>query len=361
MSRKFRTFAARLGQPALRIPLGAALLTALLMASGPRALWAHFEGVEPYWLGLAVPLYAASLLVRGVRWWLLLQPLSPQGNWLDTTAISTLGWSLNNVLPFRLGEVMRVYLFGLRSHLSIAALLPSAVAERLLDVAVLVGTMGGGLLLLGLSGAGGIEGTGLPTLGAGLFFLLGVGLALWILPHLRLPSISSRRRAARLLSRLFDLFARYQEATRLCLRPSNLARGLGLTALAWALQALQYATFFAAFGAEIHPLQMAVAFALFMLTFAINLVPGQLGTYEAFFVLAFSVFHATDPELLLAIALGTHATNLVLLSLLGVASYLKLGIDRAVLREAWNLRAGRTRGTADEVLGKSEAPPVSNR
>src|SRR3972149_1500816 len=88
-------------QPLVRAGLGIGILVGLLLAVGPPDVWSHLERLNLRWLALAAPLYAASLLVRGLRWHILLRPLHPRRGWLDTTAISTLGWSLNNVLPFR--------------------------------------------------------------------------------------------------------------------------------------------------------------------------------------------------------------------------------------------------------------------
>lgn len=313
----------KLLQPLVRGALGIAVLTGLLIAAGPGEVWAHLGQANPWWLALATPLYAASLLVRGLRWHLLVRPLHPRGGWLDTTATSTLGWSLNNVLPLRLGEIARLYLMSVRGNVRVASLLPSALAERVLDVVCLLGAVATGLFLLGFPALAQVPA---PALAFSVAALLGLGLI----------SVLWRLAPARIAGMLVD----YRRATEATLRGPTVIWAMALTILAWVLQGLQYATFFWALGVQVNLFPLAMGFAAFMLTFAVNFVPGQVGTYEAFFVAVFSAALAADPELLLAIALATHTANALLLSLLGVASYLRLGVGTGILRTAWQIRWG---------------------
>ncbi|MBI2910935.1 MAG: flippase-like domain-containing protein [Chloroflexi bacterium] len=329
---------ATLLQPLVRAGLGIGVLVGLLLAIGLPDVWSHLERLDLRWLALAAPLYAASLLVRGVRWHLLLRPLQPRSGWLDTTAISTLGWSLNNVLPFRLGEIARLHLQSARGGVGFASLLPSALAERVLDVIVLVGIVAAGLLLLGLPVIAPVPATALAA-------SLAVLLSLALLPFAwRLAPARWMRNIRALLPQrlrpLRTMLADYGRATQATLHGPTLVWALALTVLAWTVQGLQYTTLFLALGVEPDPRLMAMGFAIFMLTFAVNFVPGQVGTYEAFFVAVFSALQVADPEVLLAIALATHSANFLFLSLLGLASYLGLGLGHHALRTAWQIHHG---------------------
>ena len=335
---KHVTSPTKLLQPLVRAALGIGVLVGLLLAVGPSDVWGHLERVNLLWLALAAPLYAASLLVRGVRWHLLLRPLHPRSGWLATTAISTLGWSLNNILPLRLGEIARLHLQSTRGGVSFASLLPSALAERVLDVVVLVGGVATGLLLIGLPAMAPLPAA---ALAASLAGLLGLGLlsTVWRLAPVRwLRGV--RTRLPQRFRPIHTMLTDYGRATQATLRGPTLGWALALTLLAWVIQGLEYTTLFLALGAEPPPLLMAVGFAIFMLTFSVNFVPGQVGTYEAFFVAVFSAVQVADPEVLLAVALATHTANFLLLSLLGLLSYLGLGVGSHTLRTAWRIRWG---------------------
>src|SRR5919201_5939255 len=80
---------------------------------------------------LAVGLYFAGVWTRSVRWGLLL----PQQSVPTTTLFRTLvvGFTANNVLPVRMGELARAYLLARWRGVPYGATLASLVLERILD------------------------------------------------------------------------------------------------------------------------------------------------------------------------------------------------------------------------------------
>ena len=86
------------------------------------ALAAILAGIEPAPLLLVVIGVCAELLIRGVKWRLLLAPSGPVRAW-DTTRIEAAGLALNNVLPLRLGEVARAAFAANYFKLPIATIL----------------------------------------------------------------------------------------------------------------------------------------------------------------------------------------------------------------------------------------------
>lgn len=321
---------AKVAGAAVRFALGSGILGGLLLSLSPQTVAGHLESADVTWFGLAAALYAASLLVRGLRLSLLLQPHRPLGHWTTTTSASTFGWSLNNLLPFRLGDVVRVYLVAVRNSIGLPAAVLAAIAERLLDVAVLGSAA---VLLAGprLLGTSGIPGAGLTALALGAAATASVYLLARLAPD-RLTTFPLFPRADAFLRRAV---ASVSLAFRTHLRGRALLSGLVLTAAAWSFQFAQYLTFFRAFGLEPDTMVVLAGFAVFMLSFALNFVPGQVGTYEALFVGIFSAAGVASPDLLLAIALTTHVVNSALLSLFGAASYLHLGVGWTDLAAAW--------------------------
>lgn len=313
----------------LRIVVGLLLLAGLLWGAGSDNVLHHLQRLDPVWIALAALLYGASLAVRGLRLWVLLLPENPRASWGTITCASTLGWSLNNFLPFRLGDLIRLYLIGARAEVSLGSVLIALVAERLLDIAVLVlaTAIGSSSHLTGLGG-------GLVMVAA-LVVAATMGLfALRLAPRWGRSLFGGRPLPGRLApfaDRLARLAGSAQVAARMHLTGWGVVRLLALTLGAWGLQFLQYATFFRAFGID-PDMMLLAAFAAFMLSFAINFVPGQVGTYEALFVGIFSAAGIGTPDLLLAVGLATHVVNGALLSLFGGISYLFLGVKRGELQ-----------------------------
>ncbi|MBJ96276.1 MAG: hypothetical protein CMP23_17580 [Rickettsiales bacterium] len=128
----------------------------LLMALiGAGALYLTFVGIDTaaFFAALAqvdVAVFAFGLvcfflvhLGRSIRWGLLVQATDPQVGFRAYFSICSVGFFLINVLPFRLGELVRPYLLFEREDVEFGSGVATVVVERVLDIAAL------GLILLG--------------------------------------------------------------------------------------------------------------------------------------------------------------------------------------------------------------------
>jgi len=104
-------------QPAPRFPSSAA------------QLWA---------LAAAVISYAVPTGLRAERWLALLHHTGAPAARSDAYGLTVVGYMGNNVLPLRAGDLMRVYLMAPRARASMRNVLGTLIAERLLDVLVLL-------------------------------------------------------------------------------------------------------------------------------------------------------------------------------------------------------------------------------
>lgn len=85
-----------------------------------------------WWVVVAVIADIGVYCWHGLRWSLLLQPLAPVTFWSATRAVYV-GLFTNEVLPFRVGELVRCYLVGSWNKLPFSVMLSSAVIERVFD------------------------------------------------------------------------------------------------------------------------------------------------------------------------------------------------------------------------------------
>lgn len=106
-----------LGQPAPELPSGAGALTLVAAAVG---------------------LYGVDMIVRSVRWRALLQAGGTAPSRGDCLGLVVVGTAGNNVIPARGGDGIRAYYCSRLGGGSLRESIGSLVAERLLDVAVLV-------------------------------------------------------------------------------------------------------------------------------------------------------------------------------------------------------------------------------
>jgi glycosyltransferase 2 family protein len=113
----------------------------------------------------AIALYGVNTLVRSERWHRLLCDEGAHPARADSYSLTTIGYADNNVLPARAGDAVRVVLMAPRADASKRTVLGTLVAERLLDVGViLVLFLVVGYAILGNVGAGSVEWIVLVTL-----------------------------------------------------------------------------------------------------------------------------------------------------------------------------------------------------
>jgi uncharacterized membrane protein YbhN (UPF0104 family) len=112
----------------------------------------------------AIALYGVNTLVRSERWHRLLLDDGAHPARADSYALTTIGYAVNNVLPARAGDAARVVLMAPRAAATRRSVLGTIVAERLLDVGViLVLFLVVGYAILGNVGAGSVEWIALAT------------------------------------------------------------------------------------------------------------------------------------------------------------------------------------------------------
>ena len=181
----------------------------------------------------AIALYFVGVWLRSARWGHLLPAHSVKTSTLFKALV--VGFTVNNLLPLRMGEVARAYLLSRWCRIPYGATIASLVVERVLDglslaVLLLVSLAflpaPGYLLIVGVLAAGGfLAGAALLALAAWRSSAL---TALAALVARRLPS-----HVGAVLERLAESFAR---SLALVHDPARLARLLGLSLLAWCFE-----------------------------------------------------------------------------------------------------------------------------
>src|SRR5262245_4610792 len=84
------------------------------------------------WVLSGLGIYSIGYVIRAVRWQGLLRPVQ----WIPATQLAgplILGFFANNILPFRMGELVRAHVCGRKFDISRASSLASIVVERVFD------------------------------------------------------------------------------------------------------------------------------------------------------------------------------------------------------------------------------------
>lgn len=272
----------------------------------------------PAWLLLVAAFITGDVLVRAVRWQRLLAPIRhvAYGSML---AYLLVGYLANNVLPARLGELVRSHYLGDREGMSRTATLGTVVVERVVDTAVVVAIAAVAILVLNVRGVV----TNAVLIGIAIVAILVVGLAIGVAAH-RLPGAEAVARRAARWPRVGDLVTKLRTGLAVAGRPHTLFETLALSVVAWAATLLAFAAAGQAVGLELRIGEAALLSSGVALASAIPAGPGYLGTYELAAVkIAEALGLATDEAF--ATALIVHATILVVTSLGGAVGLARLG------------------------------------
>jgi glycosyltransferase 2 family protein len=97
-------------------------------------------GANPIYILPAIGIYFAGVWLRAARWRLLMAPFAVVRT-ERLFRIILIGFAVNNVLPLRLGELVRTYLLRQSHGVPIASTLATVLIERLLDVFALCGIL----------------------------------------------------------------------------------------------------------------------------------------------------------------------------------------------------------------------------
>jgi uncharacterized protein (TIRG00374 family) len=88
-------------------------------------------------LGLSIPAYLGAVYFRALRWRHLTNPIAPVERGLLARGV-TIGFMVNNLVPLRIGEVVRAWYVARESGVSASALFGTVVLERVIDVVAVV-------------------------------------------------------------------------------------------------------------------------------------------------------------------------------------------------------------------------------
>ena len=314
-----------MSRPLLRALLGLAV-SAVAVALVVRqvdlgAAWAVLREAAPAWVAATLACIALDVALRALRWRGLLAPVARLA--LPTVAASLLvGYLANNVLPARLGELVRSHHLGDRTGVSRASVLGTVVVERVVDTGVLVTIASAAIVVLSVRGLV----ASAVLLGLAATGLLVAGLALALVAH-RLPFADRVVAAVERRPAVARAAARLRGGLAVAGRPRTIAGAIGWSVAAWGATIVAFAAAGQAIGVELTWGQAALLAAGVSLVTAIPAGPGYVGTFELAAVeIARAVGIAADPAF--ALALLVHAVILAITSVGGVAALLATGRAR---------------------------------
>ncbi|HTN26069.1 MAG TPA: lysylphosphatidylglycerol synthase transmembrane domain-containing protein [Solirubrobacteraceae bacterium] len=219
-------------------------------------------------LAAAVALYLAACAARAERWFELLRHNGARPRRADAYALVAVAYAGNNVLPARAGDALRVMLLTPRARTDARTVIGTVVAERVLDVVVLVGLF----VVLAYGVLGGIE---MPSAGRLVAAALLIGAVAALVGG---AALVLRRRGR--LKRVIAYLAPMAEATRR-LRGNHGRELLAWTLLVWSLEWCAWWLTARAAGLGLGVLEAGYLLGLASMFVMVPSGPGFVGTFDA--------------------------------------------------------------------------------
>lgn len=272
------------------------------------------------WVLVAMGVYACGYGFRALRWERLLQPIKRIPA-LPLLGPLIIGFFANNVLPFRMGELIRAHVTGKKFHISRTASLGTIFIERICDALAFLTTF---LVVAFFFPFPENVKHGAYALAAGC------GLAIASL----IFAIKFHQSALRLMDRFSllgerkakfqHLLTSFTQGVSGITEKRYVANALGLSLIIWVIEGTTLYLITRAFPVQFSYPQ--AFFVLFFLGLSVTLpqAPGYVGTIELFGVTALGLL-GIPRESGLPIILAVHGSEFFFIAILGVWALWKEG------------------------------------
>ena len=278
---------------------------------------ASIQEVEIIYLVIATFLLWGSVWLRALRWrWLFKKENSPSTPSLYRAEL--IGYFGNNVLPLRLGELLRSYIVGKENHLSKSFVIGTVVLERLMDMLALISLALLLLLIYPLEES--IRGY---VLWRGLITIFTLTIILFIL--YKIKRIKANHKILKILNQIIDGL--------LSIRKEKVIPVILSSLLIWCIYWMDVFLLQRAFQFNLSWAQVLMVLVISSVALSIPSAPGMIGTFHAAVKYTMVDLFAYSPIEGNSFAILMHAYGYILLTLLGAYFFMRSQFHKNAISE----------------------------
>ncbi|MBP5406160.1 flippase-like domain-containing protein [bacterium] len=261
---------------------------------------------------LGILVYLSSFAVRALRWKVLLSHIG-SFKIRGLAPVIVAGYAVNNVLPVRIGEIVRAAIAGKMFRISIPATFASVFVERIFDGLTIALILSATIFFYPFQ-----ENMKTLAWGASLFFALLFVFALS-------AAFSSkplefvmflRSKSPKFLSVFFDFSEKFLKGAASLDSWKKIVAAFSLSLMVWAFELAVYLLISAAFGVKIPFVGCLVMLCAANLGMLAAPTPAGLGVFQGAIVFALETFDVPY-EQRMAVALILHAAQIVPTTVIG--------------------------------------------
>jgi len=296
-------------------------------------MMASMKRADPWLLLAASVVLTAGSLIRAMRWKVLLSVVQADTALHSRFAAVSIHFMANNILPLRVGEFARAWVFSRLEPVSTSAAFGSLVVERFMDAVVLLTFLVIPVFSSGFPNEAAIfEGWGGLVLRAGVAVVLTVLAALVVMVAFPKRFVAVAEWAAPILPRAIG--DRALEALQSFLRSLAVLRDPKLVVLGfvwtfgfWTWHSTAFWLGMQAFGIETGFVSALFTTAFVGFGVALPSAPGFLGTFQVAAVFALSDIYGVAEASALAFGFGFFVVSWIPVTGIGLWFVWKLGLS----------------------------------
>lgn len=296
-------------------------------------LWEALRRFQILWILPALAVYMAGWFLRVYRWGMLLAPVKRCSYWSLFPTLF-IGFTVNNLFPARVGEIVRAHLNGRKEGISRSASLATILLERVFDGLAILLLLTAALSWARLPEASSVGAVLLKTLVRSTAWLFGAAFLACLMlilfkertrAFLHWLSALAPRRFRPAVERITHAFV---DGLKVLADMREAVMVLGASVLTWTCEFAAFWLVARGFGLSPEPLNL---WAAALLMAAVNLAvmvpssPGGIGLFEATGVVVLSLYGvAREPAV--AYMLFVHLLVLVPVTAVGLAALSREGL-----------------------------------
>lgn len=298
--------------------------------------WQYLTQVDVWLVVIAGLIMVLAVVVRAHRWQYILRPMESVSV-RSLFAATMIGYFGNNVLPFRLGEVLRGYAVSKMSKMSSSSALGTIILERILDL--------GGLLVVIFFFAMFYPLTGwmdwlVYAMFLGIGGLFAVAIVLSRTSHNWVEKIrASRLTQNRLGRRLVDWGVNILNGLTIIRQTRHSLMITLETLILWVFYYFSMYLVVIAVNVELSWIEVGVILIATTLSISIPAAPGYIGTYHAVAVYVMTTLFETPTAEAQAFAVLVHAMTVIPFILIGATYFARHSIHLS------DIKSGETETT----------------
>ena len=293
-------------------------------------IWSNIRRVNFGLIAAAIAFIVAEFILRAYRWKFLLRPHGgPKVNQLFSVLM--IGYFSNNIIPLRMGELVRAQFLGTNYQVNRARALGTIVVERVFDVLMLLTLFGLCLVLYDAFPESVKHGAFLAAMG-----FASLAPVLYFFRTWRNGIIASVRKLSggiRLGERLTVMIDNFGLGLTALNEFRNMLAIVTLSLLIWLTMIGSISMVLIAFPFKVPFLAGAFVTVMLGLGMLLPAPPGNIGVYEAFAIMALLPF-GVEREVALSFSLVLHFVELAMTTSIGLVCFVREvgSVESAVIR-----------------------------